>query len=46
MANKDKWLDLQALLQERRAPTEWIKVPSHTGPHSKKMADELADQGV
>ena len=30
----------------RRAPTEWIKVPSHTGLHGNEMADKLADQGV
>ena len=46
MASKDLWLELQALLQERRAPTEWIKVPSHTGLHGNEMADELADLGV
>ena len=37
---------MQALLQECRALTEWIKVPSHTGLHGNEMADELADQGV
>ena len=40
VANRDQWLELQSLLQERRAPPEWIKVPSHTGLHGNEMADE------
>ena len=39
-------MEMQTLLQDRRAPTEWVKVPSHTGLHGNDMADELADQGV
>ena len=46
MANKDQWMEMQAILQDRTAPTEWIKVPSHTGLHGNEMADGLADQGV
>ena len=34
------------MLQERQAPTEWIKVPSHVGLYGNEMADELADLGV
>ena len=46
VANRDQWTELQSLLQERRAPTKWVKVPSHTGLYGNDMADELADQGV
>ena len=45
VANGDLWQDLQALLRERQAPTEWIKVPSHVGRHGSEMADRLADLG-
>ena len=40
VSNKDLWQDLRALLLERQAPTEWIKVPLHVGPHGNEMADQ------
>ena len=46
VANRDLCQDLQTLLQERQALTEWIKVPSHVGLYGNEMADELADLGV
>ena len=39
-------MEMHNLLQDRRAPTKWVKVPSHTGLHGNDMADKLADQGV
>ena len=46
VANRDLWQDLHALLQDRQASTEWIKVLSHVGLHGNGMADELADLRV
>ena len=27
VANKDQWVEMQSLGQDRRAPTKWVKVP-------------------
>ena len=37
---------MQELMDGRQAPTEWIKVPSHTGIPGNEEADRLAEEGV
>ena len=46
IVNRDLWQDLHALLKERQAPPEWIKVPSHVGLYGNAVADGLADLGA
>uniref|UniRef100_A0A7S1I0U6 ribonuclease H n=1 Tax=Eutreptiella gymnastica TaxID=73025 RepID=A0A7S1I0U6_9EUGL len=44
--NVDLWQEIVEALENRRAETIWIKVPSHMDIEGTERADKLAKQGV